>query len=79
VLLTAGATLGALAYVSRAQGWQYLNCLQGDRTPLHIACERGHAEVVSVLLTAGAVLESQDQVSAVGGDEMIDESESYSL
>jgi ankyrin repeat protein len=56
-----------------------LNCLQGGRTPLHIACQSGHAEVVFVLLTAGAALEDQDQVSAVGGDEMIDESESYSL
>jgi hypothetical protein len=33
-------------------------------------------EVVSVLLSAGAALESRAQVSAIGDDEMIDESES---
>jgi hypothetical protein len=32
--------------------------------------------VVFVLLSAGAALESRDWVSAVGGDEMIDDSES---
>jgi hypothetical protein len=33
-------------------------------------------EVVSVLLSAGAVIEARDEVSAVGDDEMSDESES---
>jgi hypothetical protein len=49
-----------------------LNCL-------HIACERGHVEVVSVLLSAGADLEARDEVSAVGDDELSDESDSDSL
>jgi ankyrin repeat protein len=48
-------------------------------TPLHWACEGGHVEVVSVLLSAGAALEARDEVSAVGDDEMSDESESDSL
>jgi hypothetical protein len=36
-------------------------------------------EVISVLLSAGAALGARDQVSAVGSDEMSDESESDSL
>jgi ankyrin repeat protein len=36
--------------------------LQSGDTPLHHACERGHAEVVTVLLSAGARIESQTQV-----------------
>jgi ankyrin repeat protein len=32
-------------------------------TPLHEACQGGHVEVVSVLLTAGANLEAIDNVS----------------
>jgi ankyrin repeat protein len=48
-------------------------------TPLHIACEGGHVQVISELLRAGAALEARAQVSAVGDDEMSDESESDSL
>jgi hypothetical protein len=36
-------------------------------------------EVVSVLLSAGAAVDAQTDVSAVGADDMIDESESYFL
>jgi ankyrin repeat protein len=40
-----------------------LNCHQEGRTPLHSACEGGHAKVISVLLAAGATLEAPDNVT----------------
>jgi ankyrin repeat protein len=44
-----------------------LTCLlQFGCTPLHYACERGHAEVVTVLLSAGARIEAQSQVRSEG-------------
>jgi ankyrin repeat protein len=44
-----------------------LTCLLQDGwTPLHRACERGHAEVVTVLLSAGARTEAQRQVRSEG-------------
>jgi ankyrin repeat protein len=40
-----------------------LTCLLQDvRTPLHRACSEGHAEVVTVLLSAGASIEGHNQV-----------------
>jgi ankyrin repeat protein len=43
-----------------------LTCLlQSGRTPLHHACSGGHAEVVTVLLAAGAQIDAQDQVWTV--------------
>jgi ankyrin repeat protein len=40
-----------------------LTCLLQDRlTPLHHACDRGHVEVVTLLLSAGARIEAQNQV-----------------
>jgi ankyrin repeat protein len=36
--------------------------LQYQETPLHCACWRGHVEVVSELLAAGAHIESRDSV-----------------
>jgi ankyrin repeat protein len=50
VLLSAGASV---------------SCLQNKSTPLHIACQRGDAEVVSVLLSAGAMIDAPGEVSAV--------------
>jgi hypothetical protein len=41
--------------------------------------EKGHVGMVSELLSAGAALEARAQVSAVGDDELSDESESDSL
>jgi ankyrin repeat protein len=60
LLVTADANIEArvevrtseLVDVIYVQGW----------TPLHLACSKGDREVVSVLLTAGAQIESQDQV-----------------
>jgi ankyrin repeat protein len=44
-----------------------LTCLlQLGFTPLHHACERGHVEVVTVLLSAGAPIEAQTQVRSEG-------------
>jgi ankyrin repeat protein len=34
------------------------------RTPLHIACSRGHVEVISLLIDSGADLDAIDYVSA---------------
>jgi ankyrin repeat protein len=44
-----------------------LTCLlQSGFTPLHHACSEGHAEVVTVLLSAGARIEAQNQVRSEG-------------
>jgi ankyrin repeat protein len=43
-----------------------LTCLlQSGCTPLHHACYRGHVEVVTVLLSAGAQIDAQDKVWTV--------------
>jgi ankyrin repeat protein len=43
-----------------------LTCLlQNGFTPLHHACYRGHAEVVTVLLAAGAQVDAPDRVWTV--------------
>jgi ankyrin repeat protein len=40
-----------------------LTCLlQNGFTPLHRACSKGHVEVVTVLLSAGAPIEAQTKV-----------------
>jgi ankyrin repeat protein len=41
--------------------------LQSGRTPLVLACSRGHVEVVTVLLSAGASTEVQNQVRSDEG------------
>jgi hypothetical protein len=44
-----------------------LTCLlQSGDTPLHDACSEGHAEVVTVLLSAGAPIEAQSHVRSEG-------------
>jgi ankyrin repeat protein len=49
-----------------------LTCLlQTGWTPLHHACSEGHAEVVTVLLSAGARIEAQRQVRREGMRVMI--------
>jgi ankyrin repeat protein len=43
-----------------------LTCLLQDTcTPLHRACSEGHAEVVTVLLAAGAQVDAKDWVWTV--------------
>jgi hypothetical protein len=43
-----------------------LTCLlQFKKTPLHHACSEGHAEVVTVLLAAGAQVDAKDRVWTV--------------
>jgi ankyrin repeat protein len=42
-----------------------LNSLQGSQTALYFACREGHAKVVSALVSAGAVVDTGDGVSAV--------------
>jgi ankyrin repeat protein len=43
-----------------------LTCLlQRGWTPLHHACSEGHAEVVTVLLAAGAQVDAEDEVWTV--------------
>jgi ankyrin repeat protein len=39
------------------------DCLQNGLTPLHEACVKGHVEVVSELLKAGAMIEARERVS----------------
>ena len=36
---------------------------QKGKTPLHIACENGHEDIVSLLLSNNADLEAKDSVS----------------
>jgi ankyrin repeat protein len=43
-------------------GLVYSNRLQYGHPPLHNACWRGHVDVVSLLLAAGAPLEAIDEV-----------------
>ena len=37
--------------------------LQNERTPLHLASERGHSEVITVLIDHGGNVEAQDKVN----------------
>jgi ankyrin repeat protein len=68
VLLAAGAAVDARAgYVSVVVKMRAnLNCLQKASTPLHNACLRGHVEVISLLLAAGAAIEGK--VNAFGDE-----------
>jgi ankyrin repeat protein len=81
VLLSAGAAVEARAEVSAVGDDKMTDeseskLSQNLWTPLHYACHGDFEEGVSVLLSAGAALEARAQVSAVGDDEMSDESES---
>jgi ankyrin repeat protein len=77
VLLSAGAAVDAkysvsMTVISRAS----LNSLQRGGTALEIACRNGHAEVVSVLLSGGVMVDSRDLVSALLDNETVFKSES---
>ena len=37
--------------------------LQNKKTPLHLASERGHSEVITVLIAHGGNVEAQDRVN----------------
>ena len=37
--------------------------LQKEKTPLHWASERGHSEVITVLIAHGGKVEAQDEVN----------------
>jgi ankyrin repeat protein len=79
VLLSAGAALEARDEVSAVGDDEMSDesesdSLEDEKTPLHIACQGGHVEMVSELLSAGAALEARAEVSAVGDDELSDES-----
>ena len=37
--------------------------LQYKQTPLHLACGRGHSEVITVLIAHGGNVEAQDKVN----------------
>jgi ankyrin repeat protein len=74
VLLSAGALVEARdrvrALLDDETVSKSLNSLQIRKTPLQIACQQGHVEVVSVLLSAGAVVDSRHDVCAVCDDDV---------
>ena len=37
--------------------------LQNKKTPLHLASERGHSEIITVLIAHGGDIEAQDKVN----------------
>ena len=43
----------------------YLLLIQGLQTPLHLSSESGHVDIVKVLLSHGADIHVQDQVSTL--------------
>ena len=48
--------------------YKYLSCkyyymLQDKKTPLHWASQRGHSEVITVLIAHGGNVEAQDEVN----------------
>ena len=46
--------------------------LQSDRTPLHLAAEEGHHDIVSILLDNNADLDVQDEVRIFLGKKKLD-------
>ena len=42
---------------------KYYYMLQNKKTPLHLASESGHSEVVTVLIAHGGNVEAQDEVN----------------
>ena len=42
---------------------KYYDMLQNKQTPLHWASERGHSEVITVLIAHGGDVEAQDEVN----------------
>ena len=51
---------------------KYYYMLQDKKTPLHWACERGHSEVVTVLIAHGGDIEAQDKVNEYNLNEIHD-------
>ena len=44
---------------------KFIVSFQDRKTPLHYASERGHSEVVQVLISHGATVDMKDRVSSI--------------
>ena len=43
--------------------YKYYYILQNKKTPLHWASERGHSELITILIAHGGNVEAQDEVN----------------
>lgn len=58
-----GIFIQAPVYLLTIKCWHLLCLLQLGRTPLHLACEKGHIAAAAALVAGGADLLAKDRVS----------------